>query len=826
VHNRAALRTILLATVLVLVVPACYRPSLGDCQVRCSAAAPGCPEGLSCDMAEGFCQGDQAFDCSSLPVPDGGPNPDGSIPPGTESYSALSVGNAHACAIRADDGSMWCWGYGPDGALGDGLSETNPLPVHVGNLDGWFAVSAGYDFTCGLRDGDAATGGSLYCWGLNNVGQIDLGTQGTNVSAPLDIGQGKKWKSVSAGRGGTLCAIDVADHLYCGGDNENGQVGTGASGQFLPLAMVGSATWRMVAAGYYHVCGIQTSGELYCWGGNNDSRPSVGEDGVLGTGDNLEHATPTKVGSASDWVTVSPSGAFTCGIRGAASGGNLYCWGRDSGNLGTVGGGGASVTTPRLVGNATSDKNWKSIASDGRHSCGIRDVEGADRLFCFGLGEDGSLGFGARKDITSPTILEAASTWLSTGVGAASSCALRDDGAVLCWGLDDDGQLGDGHRSLETLPVRVGQDSDWSSVALGEFHSCGLRGSALSCWGMNAYGQLGLGAGETTEHPTPQAVAGSWKSVAAGNFHTCAIDGTSSLLCWGSNYDGALGTGDADGNVAPHSVPKKVNGSGVPPDWSSVDAGLTHTCAIAGATSLWCWGSNYAGQVGRDPMLGGGNRPVRVGTDTDWLGVACGTDFTCATHEAAIGGPTIFCFGNNDHGQAGAETTPGVPTMLDQGAALYGDLVATGDHTCGIVEPNDELRCWGVGGTGQLGQGGDELGDSATPVTPITAGPWLAVGVGHAHTCAIAKGDGTLWCWGSKRFGQLGDQQSGEDFENEPHQVGSDTDWKLVYGGWEHTCAIKTDGSLWCWGHNDRGQLGTGEDSTLSPARIADPHHP
>jgi alpha-tubulin suppressor-like RCC1 family protein len=826
VHNRAALRTILI--VLALASSACYRPSLGDCQVRCSGAAPGCPSGLTCDVAEGYCQADQAFDCSTVPRPDGGP-PDGGPPPGTRTYSALSVGNAHACAIRASDTSMWCWGQGTDGALGNGELATSALPVYVGQDDGWFAVSAGNDYTCGLKNGDTTTGGDLFCWGLNNYGQVDADSRGTNQGAPLEVSQSKKWKAVSAGDSGTTCAIDSQDHLYCGGENDEGQTGTGAAAEFLPLTLVGGAspaTWRMVAVSYHHVCGIQTSGELYCWGANNNVNGGTGDDGVLGTGDSMNHPTPARVGTATDWVTVSTSGVFNCGIRGTASGGNLYCWGRDSGNLGRIGAGGAPVETPRLVGNALADNDWKAIASEGRHSCGIRAAGGHDQLFCFGLGQEGALGLGTRADHPAPIVVDAASSWLAIGAGEASHCGLRADGAVLCWGIDDDGQLGDGHRSVEPEPVRIGDQVGWGPIALGEHHTCGLRGAELYCWGMNEWGQLGLGAGEITEHPTPQRVAGNWNAVAAGNYHSCAIDENLGLYCWGNNYDGALGTGDSTGNDAPHSVPKKVAGSGVPIDWLSVDGGLTHTCAIAGERSLWCWGANYAGQLGRGLVTDGSNRPVRVGTQTEWSSVACGTAFSCAVHAEPSAPASIWCFGENNHDQLGHDgPDTGTPTQVAvTGTPSFGDLVATGEHTCGIVGPDDDLRCWGGNGTGTLGLGDGMLADSFTPAPAHRPGPWLSVAVGHVHTCAVSKTDGTLWCWGDGQWGQLGNGMAtaGAIFDD-PFQIGNDSDWSLVFGGWEDTCGIKTDGSLWCWGRNSRGQIGNGQDSTLVPARIADP---
>jgi len=98
--------------------------------------------------------------------------------------------------------------------------------------------------------------------------------------------------------------------------------------------------------------------------------------------------------------------------------------------------------------------------------------------------------------------------------------------------------------------------------------------------------------------------------------------------------------------------------------------------------------------------------------------------------------------------------------------------------------------------------------DETTPdPAPVT---WASVSGGRWHTLAI-KTDGTLWAWGMNNYGQLGLGNSGEGTNrNTPTQVGADLNWSSVSGGMDHTVAIKTDGTLWAWGHNAWGQLGLG----------------
>jgi len=96
----------------------------------------------------------------------------------------------------------------------------------------------------------------------------------------------------------------------------------------------------------------------------------------------------------------------------------------------------------------------------------------------------------------------------------------------------------------------------------------------------------------------------------------------------------------------------------------------------------------------------------------------------------------------------------------------------------------------------------------------------LQVSAGVEHTCAVAS-NGTLWCWGANWSGQLGDGTN--DDKNTPTQVGTGTDWESVAAGWYHTCGVKTGGTLWCWGANWFGQLGDGTAWKENPIEVTLP---
>jgi alpha-tubulin suppressor-like RCC1 family protein len=120
-----------------------------------------------------------------------------------------------------------------------------------------------------------------------------------------------------------------------------------------------------------------------------------------------------------------------------------------------------------------------------------------------------------------------------------------------------------------------------------------------------------------------------------------------------------------------------------------------------------------------------------------------------------------------------------------------------------------------LGGTGQC-----SIVMSASPDAPGVVSPWIKTAGGWGHTVAI-KSDGTLWAWGYNNSGQLGDGNPPFDVLS-PKQIGTENTWVSVAAGWDHTLAIKSDGTLWAWGANYSGQLGDGTTTSRSrPSQVA-----
>jgi alpha-tubulin suppressor-like RCC1 family protein/fibronectin type 3 domain-containing protein len=382
--------------------------------------------------------------------------------------------------------------------------------------------------------------------------------------------------------------------------------------------------------------------------------------------------------------------------------------------------------------------------------------------------------------------------------GAQHTCRIKRTGSLWCWGVNGYGQLGVG-SSQSSVPVQVGNDTHWSSLAVGWNYTCALKTSGTAwCWGDNNSGQLGTGtAGSQRYAPTQVGTATNWASLESGGSHTCGVKTDGTVWCWGSNFSGQLG----DGTTTDRLVPTQV---GTDADWARLTSGNGFTCGVKTDGTAWCWGSNSLGTLG-DGTTTDHLTPTQVGGGTNWASLEGGSWHACGVKTDG----TAWCWGYNSNGQLGdgSMTLRTTPTQIGTGAG-WTSVSAHIFGTCG-VKTDGTAWCWGVNGHGQLGDG--TFTNRTTPTQVGGGTSWAAVTPGYDHTCGL-KSDGTAWCWGWSPFGQGGRGQS--NVEPVPLLIPGISNWADVQTGYGHSCGIRTDDSLWCWGLNAYGELGDGGTTT------------
>jgi len=373
--------------------------------------------------------------------------------------------------------------------------------------------------------------------------------------------------------------------------------------------------------------------------------------------------------------------------------------------------------------------------------------------------------------------------------GGNHTCAMLNNGSLSCWGNGNDGRTG--YASEDNIgDVLPAGSSGWvdtagpiSSVVAAISHTC-MRYAAgqVRCFGRASDGQLGygntikIGDDETPGSVGFLALGGPAILLASGggSFHSCAVLQTGAVVCWGRAADGRLGyaVGPLTQNVGDDETPAdyvtQFGSVQVGGTVTQIASGFLHTCALLDDGTVRCWGGASSGQLG----YGNGN---------------------------SIG---------DDETPASAGPVPIGGSVVSIGAGWF--------HTCALLDDGG-VKCWGRGNDGRLGYGNTAwIGLNNTPASVGTVdigGSAIKIDGGNAHTCALLD-DGTIRCWGWGGRGQLGYGNVTNIGDNEaPASAGA-----VEIGGLavdinvdgNHTCAIRADGRVLCWGDAGEGRLGYG----------------
>jgi alpha-tubulin suppressor-like RCC1 family protein len=684
------------------------------------------------------------------------------------------------------------------------------------------------------------------------------------VSPPPDGGVTVAGPFLATGSNHT-CAIFAPGAVRCWGENRLGQLGRAPVGDPLADYSVDLGADRRATAiyvGLYHSCAILEGGGVKCWGDNTFGQLGLGDvitrgDGMSAMGDGLSFVD---LGAGQRAVALALGESASCALL---EDGRLKCWGdpyqgaTGHGDIEPRGGApgtmGDNLPAVDLGSRDGVRLKVKTIAALDYHSfCAILDDAGPDvsALKCWGSNDYCELGIGTHEGGRGgePETIGDHLAWIDIGTTASgavrkavalaggfqSICVLGDDGVVKCWGTNLEGELGigmagnprscspdeTGNAGLVALPA--------PAVALGARleHACALLTTGdVTCWGANANGQLGTGDTIGRSSPSAPLVFGGGfvpAKLVLGDEHGCAISTDERVKCWGSNQHGQLGP-PATGDLLAPGPDLRLRGRPV----DAIAAGADHTCAVLRGGRLECWGRNSEGQLGLGDSTNRGDQPgqmgdslaaVDLGEGAVAVGVAAGGAHTCV----ALASGEVRCWGEGGAGQLGQGSdasllAPSAPIPLPKAATA---VVAGADFSCALLA-DGQVICWGGGARGQLG-GGDGVSRPVPGAAVALGGKAVALAAGDHHACAL-RDDRQIACWGANDRGQLGLGDT-EDRLAPAVVPGGARRAVAVSARVDSTCVLLDDQAIGCWGANDRGKLGLGDanDRAAPPAASID----
>ncbi len=598
--------------------------------------------------------------------------------PGFKQAVAVVAGFGFTAALKSD-GSVWTWGSNEGGALGSG--NTNPsylaLVPEQADLAG-FPVST---LAAGFAHVVAVIEGSVVSWGGNNAGQLGVGDDISTPWAQFVPGP-TQVVAVAAGVYHSM-ALDADGGVWTWGNNVDGRLGDGTTGNLRPYAYRLPGLPRMVAiaAGAQHSLAVAEDGSVWAWGNNEYLQ--------LGVAGIDSRAVPAKVPGLSGITRIQTHYNHNIALDAA---GNAWAWG--AGTTGQLGDGStatraAPVRIPSLSGVLAADAGLShslAVSSDGQ-------------LQAWGEGLAGQLGLATDTDRTLPTTVSGLSGITHIAGGLRHSLAVQSDGTVWAWGYNLGGQLGDGTHDSRAKPVKVAGLGNVTQVSAGALQSLARKSDGtVWAWGGNTSGELGLGLDTLRSPPVQVSGLSAIQQVAAGFGFSLALRTDGSVWSWGGNDAGQLGVAPAatatTGGVNVRHTPARISGL---PAAVSVVTGQKHAMALAADGTVWAWGLQTNGVLGNLQIEAGTSLPTQVYGLTDVVAIAAGSTHSMALRRDG----SVYVWGmvlveGNAYAVGIPIEFPGLGHASSISAGLAHSLVAKSDGT---------VWAWGLNIEGGLGDG-------------------------------------------------------------------------------------------------------------------------
>jgi len=618
--------------------------------------------------------------------------------------------------------------------------------------------------------------------------------------------------------------------LFAWGRNNVGQLGLGHTNQVnspqILSTFAAKEIKRIASGGGYEdplyegfSLVVSAAGNLFSFGSNTH--------GQLGVGDRLDRTSLVPV----SFLLTGKVSQVTAG-RGfsvvVTDSGQVFTWGSNAhGQLGL--GDLKDRLAPELVKGVLVGVEVSVVAAGMEH---VVVMSSLGELYTWGSNARSQLGVGKQTvRQSSPLRLQGAITgikfvWVATG--GQHTLAVSKSGEVYCWGNNDFGQLGLGDLEERATPHAILHKFTRSKItraAAGNHHSMALtEGGDLFTWGGNQCGQLGYenkGGRKFVGYPKRVETIRAAR-IKASAMNSLAVLPTGKVFVWGCSHNGELGFGDVAARTTPHILPTPGGQS-----FADMAPGAHHVLAVSRKGELYGWGRNTVGQLGLAYTTRAELKPVLIasGTSTDVTLVATGGyAYEYQGHTAAVtASGKVYTWGWNAFGQLGlGSLDAGTPTptrlfALEQPYTITS--LALGQYNSVFSTDRKKVAhtfTWGPNYNGQLGHKFLELGPITEPskIESLKGRRLIQVEMGYSHVVALGE-DGTVFTWGNNAHGQLGTGDSKERTKPTPLTVfrsaQTDSPVHTVAAGQQSSYAVTSQGRVFAWGYNANFELGLGE---------------
>ena len=750
----------------------------------------------------------------------------------------IACGNSHTVILK-NDGSIWSCGYNYYGQLGlsDSSNRAAFTQITTNINNDVKQIACGYNCTVILK-----TDGTVWTCGYNGYGQLGLGNNTSQkIFTKVTTNVSNDVKQIACGVDHTVILKNDGSVWACG-YNYDGELGLGNTTSqtiFTQVTTNINNDVKQIACGGYFTFIIKNDGSVWTCGYNN-----YGQLG-LGAMDDNAHKTFTQVTTNinNDVKQIACGRSFTFIIK---NDGSVWCCGYN--NRGQLG-----------LGDTTARTSFTQVTTNVKQAaCGSQYtvmLKNDGSLWACGNNVSGQLGLGDshnRPTFTNAISIDTSLEYLSKlklyqflkramNLPVNGSMSIEEMLEILVnkgdhledvlnnvrdtlislmqeggHDINDDESINSLLNSLILSGINIG---DIKQIACGSYTTFILKNDgSIWCCGYNNRGQLGLGDNTSQKIFTKVTtnINNDVKQVACGVYHTVILKDDGSVWASGYNYYGQLGLGDTTARTTFTQVTTNIN------NVKQIACGNQYTFILKNDGSLWTCGYNASGQLGlNDTIQRTSFTQVTTNINNDVKEVFCG-----ATHTFILknDGSTWSC-GENSNGQLGLGDTTNRSTFAqalqtsttragvekpDENTGLNDvKQIACGNQHTVILKNDGSVWVSGYNAYGSLGLGTSDT-NKTTFVQVINNAKQIVCGGYHT---IVLKSDGSLWATGDNDYGQLGLNNTTQRTSFTQIIININNDIRQIDCGYGHTFILKKDGSVWCCGDNNYGQLGFGDNT-------------